>query len=138
MAREQKGKSSYPLGRYPTHASRSGDSASVLPGAALSLLYAHAVLSRATNKLFPTMEFTPLDIKWQACIMGQMGLQPFKRDALQVRVIDLYKQGLTFREVSKQLKISHETARQLWLSGTVDKVSLTQTDKASTLKLDSQ
>ncbi len=51
-----------------------------------------------------------------------MGTQPFKqkkRQKLQEQVIELYKAGLTFREVSKKLKISHETARQMWLSTTI-------------------
>lgn len=57
-----------------------------------------------------------------------MGIQPFKRELLQTRVIKLYKEGLTFREIGKQLGISHETARSMWLSTDVTDTELTQID----------
>lgn len=57
-----------------------------------------------------------------------MGIQPFKRELLQTRVIKLYKEGLTFREIGKQLGISHETARSMWLSTDVTDTGLTQID----------
>lgn len=62
-----------------------------------------------------------------------MGIQPFKRELLQTRVIKLYKEGLTFREIGKQLGISHETARSMWLSTDVTDTGLTQIDTPDTL-----
>lgn len=62
-----------------------------------------------------------------------MGIQPFKRELLQARVITLYKEGQTFREIGKQLGISHETARSMWLSTTVTNTSLTQIDTGSSI-----
>ena len=38
-----------------------------------------------------------------------------KRDKLKIKVIQMYKKGYTFREVSKALNVSHEWARQAWL-----------------------
>ena len=38
-----------------------------------------------------------------------------RREVLKEKVIDLYKKGYTFREVSNALEISHETARKLWI-----------------------
>ena len=61
-----------------------------------------------------------------------MGIQPFsikKRKKLQEQVCELYKAGLTFREVSKKLKISHEFARTLWKEAGVDSKSLTAVDR---------
>jgi hypothetical protein len=65
--------------------------------------------------------------------MGQMGIQPFKREQLKKRVVELYQAGHTFRELSHMLKISHETARQMWLSTTIGDVSLTQIDTRSSV-----
>lgn len=62
-----------------------------------------------------------------------MGIQPFKRELLQTRVIKLYKEGLTFREIGKQLGISHETARNMWNKVPVDNTVLTQIDTPATL-----
>lgn len=39
-----------------------------------------------------------------------------KIDDKKRKAIALYKSGLTFREVSKALKVSHEWARQAYLS----------------------
>jgi transposase len=62
-----------------------------------------------------------------------MGIQPFKKELLKKRVIELYQAGHTFREVSKQLGISHETVRQMWLSTTIGDTALTQIDTPSSV-----
>lgn len=66
-----------------------------------------------------------------------MGIQPYKREALRQQVIVLYKQGMTFREIGKALKISHETARTLWDTSTVDKV-LDTTGQGSSIDTDTK
>lgn len=58
-----------------------------------------------------------------------MGIQPFKKEQLRKRVIELYQEGHTFRELARMLGISHETARQMWLSTQLGDVDLTQIDK---------
>lgn len=50
---------------------------------------------------------------------------------LQTRVIDLYKEGLSFRDIGKQLGISHEKARQLWNSVPVSNPQLTGIDTSA-------
>jgi len=44
-----------------------------------------------------------------------------KREALRKKVVSLYKQDMTFRQVGKALAISHETARKLFNEVRVDK-----------------
>jgi transposase-like protein len=47
---------------------------------------------------------------------------------LKEQVIKLYKEGYSYREMSKMLEISHEWARQLHVSSTIGDNSLTGFD----------
>ena len=52
-----------------------------------------------------------------------MGIQPFKKDKQDSQkklVVRMYKEGNSFRQIAKVLKLSHETVRQLWLSTTIE------------------
>lgn len=42
--------------------------------------------------------------------------QKKRKDTLKAQAVRLYKSGLTFREVSKVLKVSHEWVRLAYLS----------------------
>ena len=67
-----------------------------------------------------------------------MGTQPFRekeRKTLQKQISVLYKQGLSFRAIGKTLDISHETARQMWLSTQVSDIALTQIDNGSKIEI---
>lgn len=55
-----------------------------------------------------------------------MGIQPFKKlksEKYLQEVIDLYRAGLTYREIGDKLDMSHETARQIHRSAPVDKLT---------------
>lgn len=52
---------------------------------------------------------------------------------LKKEIVALYKLGYSYREIAKTLEISHEWARKLHLSTTINEVSLTDIDKAASL-----
>jgi transposase-like protein len=55
-----------------------------------------------------------------------MGVQPYKkknRDAQKALIINMYKEGNSFRDIGLALKMSHETARKIFNNVTVDKIA---------------
>lgn len=67
-----------------------------------------------------------------------MGIQPFRknqRETLQKKIVVLYKQGLSFRDIGETLKISHETARKLYLSLIIGEMEIKIKPKKTTKTL---
>lgn len=59
-------------------------------------------------------------------MVGGMGIQPFnaeKKEKMRQEVVQLYQAGLTYREIAAKLGISHETARQMYLSTPIERAA---------------
>lgn len=56
-----------------------------------------------------------------------------RNEKLKAEIIKLYKEGYSYRELSKLLNISHEWARNLHLSTPVVDSSLTDIDSKNTI-----
>jgi len=80
------------------------------------------------------IHFTPVDLNSQYDRVWVMKNNPEARkrrqDALKEQLVALYKDGYSYREMSKLLKISHEWARKLHRDTLIPIILLTSVDSS--------